>query len=203
MRQVILRRKSDAGNPHVRLDEGKIASAKPGRGSLLGTTQVLQRVLRVGLLLAAVSGLGRAQAQMGGNDAAAAPSVLNSAIFWLDAADSSTLTLENGNVIEWKSKTSDQRTATWRGTKPVYDTTTWGIPTVDVVSSENCALTYAPNATVTVDVGNRKVRSGERLLAWNAIPEGVTFIPVSSANYALRTKDEGLFVVRGLFIRVR
>ena len=35
MTNAILRGKSDAGNPHVRFDEGDVASAKPRRGSLL------------------------------------------------------------------------------------------------------------------------------------------------------------------------
>ena len=63
--------------------------------------------------------------------------------------------------------------------------------------------TYAPNAKVTVDVGNRKVRGGERLLAWEAIPEGITFSSVPSADFKLQMKDDGLYVLRGLFIIVR
>ena len=35
MTNAILRGKPDAGNPHVRFDEGEVASAKPRRGSLL------------------------------------------------------------------------------------------------------------------------------------------------------------------------
>ena len=93
-------------------------------------TDILKRFLRVGLLLATVVLLGRVYAAEGGVSEAS-PSVLTNAIFWLDAADASTLTLEGGNVLQWKSKTPDQRTATWSGAKPVYDTTTWGIPTVD------------------------------------------------------------------------
>ena len=37
MTNAILRGKPDAGNPHVRFDEGEVASAKPRRGSLLYT----------------------------------------------------------------------------------------------------------------------------------------------------------------------
>ena len=37
MTNAILRGKPDAGNPHVRFDEGEVASAKPSRGSLLYT----------------------------------------------------------------------------------------------------------------------------------------------------------------------
>ena len=35
MMNATLRGKPDAGNPHVRFDEGEVASAKPRRGSLL------------------------------------------------------------------------------------------------------------------------------------------------------------------------
>ena len=35
MTNAILRGKPDAGNPHVRFDEGEVASAKPRRGSLI------------------------------------------------------------------------------------------------------------------------------------------------------------------------
>ena len=38
MTNAILRGKPDAGNPHVRFDEGEVASAKPRRGSLLYKT---------------------------------------------------------------------------------------------------------------------------------------------------------------------
>ena len=46
MTNAILRGKPDAGNPHVRFDEGEVASAKPRRGSLLYknvTTENLRR----------------------------------------------------------------------------------------------------------------------------------------------------------------
>ena len=39
MTNAILRGKPDAGNPHVRFDEGEVASAKPRRGSLLYKTK--------------------------------------------------------------------------------------------------------------------------------------------------------------------
>ena len=47
MTNAILRGKPDAGNPHVRFDEGEVASAKPRRGSLL------YKVLSFAILLAA------------------------------------------------------------------------------------------------------------------------------------------------------
>ena len=41
MTNAILRGKPDAGNPHVRFDEGEVASAKPRRGSLLYKTRII------------------------------------------------------------------------------------------------------------------------------------------------------------------
>lgn len=62
------------------------------------------------------------------------PSIIaREATFWLDAADPSTLTVEeNGEVSAWASKAGDERTCRpYLDNKPVYDTTTYGLPTVD------------------------------------------------------------------------
>ena len=75
--------------------------------------------------------------------------------------------------------------------------------TLDVVTSENCEMTFAPDAKVTVDVGERKVRGGEQLLTWEAIPAGVKFTPPPGADYALAAKPEGLCVIRGLIIIIK
>ena len=45
MTNAILRGKPDAGNPHVRFDEGEVASAKPRRGSLLYNAKHLEAAL--------------------------------------------------------------------------------------------------------------------------------------------------------------
>ena len=45
MTNAILRGKPDAGNPHVRFDEGEVASAKPRRGSLLYMREPIKSVL--------------------------------------------------------------------------------------------------------------------------------------------------------------
>ena len=56
MTNAILRGKPDAGNPHVRFDEGEVASAKPRRGSLLYKMREL-------VLATAVAALGATLAQ--------------------------------------------------------------------------------------------------------------------------------------------
>ena len=50
---AVLNGKPDAGNPHVRFDEGEVASAKPRRGSLLYKNQA-SRVVRRAVFAAAV-----------------------------------------------------------------------------------------------------------------------------------------------------
>ena len=60
--------------------------------------------------------------------------VTNSAIFWLDAADESTLTKNTwGAVTAWTSKAGDKRTASVRNTSkcPVYRRYKYGRPCVD------------------------------------------------------------------------
>src|SRR5574344_1000651 len=49
MTNATLRGKPDAGNPHVRFDEGEVASAKPRRGSLLYNTHA-RRTLAAALI---------------------------------------------------------------------------------------------------------------------------------------------------------
>ena len=69
---------------------------------------------------------------------AAAPSILSSACFWLDASDASTLNIDSaGRVLTWTSKDSSHRVATAPAANapaenfPIYDATTYGRPTVD------------------------------------------------------------------------
>ena len=60
--------------------------------------------------------------------------VTDSSMFWLDAADASTIVTDaNGGVSTWKSKSGDKRTATTQYTsyKPVYKPYEYGRPCVD------------------------------------------------------------------------
>ena len=56
MTSAILRGNPDAGNPHVRFDEGEAASVKPRRGSLLYTGKIKLMAVAVGLIVPAVHG---------------------------------------------------------------------------------------------------------------------------------------------------
>ena len=53
MTNAILRGKPDAGNPHVRFDEGEVASEKPRRGSLLYTRSEFLKTAGSAAILAA------------------------------------------------------------------------------------------------------------------------------------------------------
>ena len=56
MTNAILRGKPDAGNPHVRFDEGEVASAKPRRGSLLYKMKNSVRVYKTSKLYTSLYG---------------------------------------------------------------------------------------------------------------------------------------------------
>jgi len=65
------------------------------------------------------------------------------AVLWLDASDTSTLTIENGNVTKWKSKGSRDITASASGASPVWNPRSWGRPCVDFgATGSNRDMTY-------------------------------------------------------------
>ncbi len=68
-------------------------------------------------------------------------------------------------------------------------------------------LTFQTGSTVTVNLGSRRPRNGDQLIAWSAIPEGVEFaLTGDDAKYCLiKLEDQGLFlnVVRGTKIILR
>ena len=55
MTNAILRGKPDAGNPHVRFDEGEVASAKPRRGSLLYNLKTVKAVAATAMIAASAN----------------------------------------------------------------------------------------------------------------------------------------------------
>lgn len=60
------------------------------------------------------------------------PAILDSACFWLDASDASTLSVNaDGTVNTWTSKDANHVVATSTANKPVFDAHSWGFPTVD------------------------------------------------------------------------
>ena len=76
MTNAILRAKPDAGNPHVRFDEGEVASAKPRRGSLL-----YKRLICVFGLFAAFAAEASVTLEAGKTDVVIAP-MAPDAVLW-------------------------------------------------------------------------------------------------------------------------
>ena len=124
--------------------------------------------------------------------AATAPSfVTDEAVFWLDAAAADTLSVnENGEVTSWASRVgSNYARQSSHGSVtfgyPAYDTTSYGIPTVDLSSFDAKTLvnTY--------------------ILAWDAQPaNSVKFVPDASTmqrGYAFAKMDEGLKLISAGF----
>ena len=67
-------------------------------------------------------------------------------------------------------------------------------------------LSFAEGATVTIDLGARKKRSGDQLLTWTETerPTNVTFkLANNTDNYRFRVTNEGLFLDRRFLIVIR
>jgi hypothetical protein len=64
-------------------------------------------------------------------------------------------------------------------------------------------LSFAPNATITVDVSGRTVALDDQLILWSADPTDVTF--VWGLQLPLRVRRSGLFVstIPGMVISIR
>jgi hypothetical protein len=83
------------------------------------------------------------------------------------------------------------------GELPVRCPFTWGCD----------SITYAPDSTVTLYLAGRNLRDGERIVAWETRPEGVTFVmdPESRSSTLSRivVADDGIYVEKGLTIFIR
>ena len=79
MTNAILRGKPDAGNPHVRFDEGEVASVKPRRGSLLYSFKNLLLCLTAAFAFAVRGEIGVSGDTTGATDTAAIQSALDAA----------------------------------------------------------------------------------------------------------------------------
>ena len=69
------------------------------------------------------------------------------------------------------------------------------------------SITYAPDSTVTLYLAGRNLRDGERIVAWEARPEGVAFVmdqeSRSSTLARIIVADDGIYVKKGLTIFIR
>ena len=60
---------------------------------------------------------------------------------------------------------------------------------------DSATTTFFAGSTVTVETGARELADGEKLVAWEAIPEDVSFKPSETivGRYALSVRDDGLY----------
>ncbi len=101
-------------------------------------------------------------------------------------------TMQDGSTIDLSSKTD-----------------TWS--TTSSFTSGSKTVTFADNATVTVDIGSRSVACGAQLVSWTTAPtnlDTLTFRCISTddptgSQISLRKNDDGLYVWRGMFLIVR
>lgn len=96
------------------------------------------------LHLSHLRGSGEITSVNGLDSSATAPAVTASAVFWLDAADLSTMAIDgDGLVTSWTSKDSSRRVAT-ATSAPAWNSDTWGVPTVDFgAAGSGKDMTYA------------------------------------------------------------
>ncbi len=104
MKNAALSGKPYAGNPHVRFDEGEVASGKPRRGSLLYKNEKKMLSLLAGIVMTA---LGAAQA---GNERVVAHSYVQSGIIahW-DGIDNANTGTHNASATTWTDRVAGRK----------------------------------------------------------------------------------------------
>ena len=103
------------------------------------------------------------------------PEILKNAIFWLDANDASTLKMDSsGNVESWTSKDANHVVAASTASQPRYDTTNYGIPTVDfggVGNGKDMRYTRFTNIRTVFEV-IKIAKSPQAFLLGDTYPDG-------------------------------
>ncbi len=85
------------------------------------------------------------------------------------------------------------------------DLTEWEGPFNTASELQDRAVTFAPGATVTVDVHGRELVPGQQLIAWPVRSEGTNFRldSESALKHGVAAQHDGLYVAVGLLIIVR
>ncbi|MCQ2395302.1 MAG: LamG domain-containing protein [Kiritimatiellae bacterium] len=85
------------------------------------------------------------------------------------------------------------------------DLTEWEGPFNTASELQDRAVTFAPGATVTVDVHGHELVPGQQLVSWAARPERTTFRldSESALKHGVVVQRDGLYVAVGLLILVR
>jgi len=79
----------------------------------------------------------------------------------------------------------------------------WSLHSLDTANSRNFYATFVNGATINIAVGERTVGNGEKLIAWDAIPENVKFALSGTKRQVLVRRADGLYVYYGAMIYVR
>ena len=68
-------------------------------------------------------------------------------------------------------------------------------------------VSFADNATVKIKLGERKVKTGDKIVDWTGkTPANLSTLRFTSADgekFAVSKKDDGLYITRGFMILVR
>ena len=68
-------------------------------------------------------------------------------------------------------------------------------------------MSFADNATVKIKLGERKVKTGDKIVDWtDKTPANLATLRFTSAegeHFGLQKKDDGLYITRGIMILVR
>ena len=119
-----------------------------------------------------------------------APSlVTESSMFWLDAADESTIVKDaSGNVTTWTSKAGDRRVATVRNTskKPVYRRYKYGRPCVDFGDYNN-----------GVDMTYTRFSNIRTVFMVAKLAQRAFYLGDDGTSYHFHRGDNGIYIYRG------
>ena len=75
----------------------------------------------------------------------------------------------------------------------------------DTTSTGDCSrktVSFDANATVTVDIGTRDLKSGTKIVSWSQTPTGVKFSAPKGASYCVSRAADGLYYTKGLTVIV-
>ena len=71
----------------------------------------------------------------------------------------------------------------------------------------NRPMTFESGATINIDLGERQLEQGEKIVSWSMAPVGITFVNSSSVrrqrSWVLIVGSDGIYVQRGISIIIR
>ncbi|MBR3222622.1 MAG: sigma-70 family RNA polymerase sigma factor [Kiritimatiellae bacterium] len=68
-------------------------------------------------------------------------------------------------------------------------------------------MVFEPGATINIELGDRQLTQGDKIVSWSAIPAGVTFVNSSVSrrlrSWSLVATNDGIYVQKGMAIIIR